>query len=231
MSEEENKSQSKWPLYISLVLVSIIIGSYFFLPNFQNFISEAYDVLSSGDEEKISQWVKQFGWWGPFVLVLAMTVQMAVLVVPTVLVMIVSVLAYGPVFGSVIILVGIFIASSIAYALGLALGAPVIEGFLGTKSNNKIKDFLHDYGLWAIIVVRFSPFLSNDAISLVAGIIKMGYWRFIGATMLGIFPLTVLIAYFGKSIDRMESGLIWLGSLSIVGFIIYVIWDKRRKKK
>lgn len=229
MAKEENQKKSNWPLYISLALVVITLGLYFLVPPFQDFIDEAYQVLSSGDEKKISQWVDQFGWWGPLVLILSMTVQMVVLVVPTILVMIVSVLAYGPILGSGIILAGIFIASSLAYALGYSLGTLLIENFIGRKKNDKVKGFLNDYGFWAIIVVRFSPFLSNDVISLVAGIMKMGYWRFIGATMLGIFPLTVLIAYLGKNIERMESGLIWLGGLSIVGFIVYVIWDKKRK--
>jgi uncharacterized membrane protein YdjX (TVP38/TMEM64 family) len=78
-------------------------------------------------------------------------------------------------------------------------------------------------------VVRFSPFLSNDAISLVAGMMKMGYWRFIGATMLGILPLTVLIAYFQET-ESLRPGLIWIGAISIAGFIGYVWWDKKRKK-
>jgi uncharacterized membrane protein YdjX (TVP38/TMEM64 family) len=228
-SDKENRSKSKWPLFFSLGLVIASFLLFFTVPAVEEFVTEAYEVLSSGDEARISDWVDQFGWAGPIVLILAMTAQMAVLVVPTPLVMVVSVLAYGPLAGSGIILAGIFIASSIAYALGWALGGPLVENFLGSKSKEKIKGFLKDYGFWAVMVVRFSPFLSNDAISLVAGMMKMGYWRFIGATMLGILPLTVLIAYFQET-ESLRPGLIWIGAISIAGFIGYVWWDKKRKK-
>ncbi|WP_143960944.1 TVP38/TMEM64 family protein [Litoribacter populi] len=230
MAEKKKLGKSKWPIYLSLVLVLGSVLLYFTIPAVKDFVTEAYEVLSSGDENRISEWVDQFGWTGPLVLIMAMTAQMVVLVVPTPLVMVVSVLAYGPIIGSAIILAGIFIASSIAYALGSALGNPMVEKFLGSKSKNNIKGFLLDYGFWAVVVVRFSPFLSNDAISLVAGIMKMGYWKFIGATMLGILPLTLLIAYFEEA-ERLRTGLIWIGTISIVGFIGYVWWDKKKKIK
>jgi len=226
----EKKSKSKWPLYLSVGLVVGVVLLYFTVPAVEEFTDEAIEVLSSGEEEEVSAWVDQFGWAGPLALILAMTLQMAVLVVPTVLVMVVSIMAYGPFFGSGIILAGIFIASSIAYGLGKSLGSPLIENFLGSKTKEKMKDALERYGFWAVIVFRFSPFLSNDAISLVAGIMKMGYWKFIGATMLGILPLTILIAIFGEQDEGMQTGLIWLGGISLAGFVAYVWWDWKREK-
>src|SRR5690606_40001541 len=124
--------------------------------------------------------------------------------------MVVSVIAYGPVKGALIILVAIFCASSIGYGIGAYFGTPLIDRLLGDRSKTKVQGFLEDYGFWAIIITRLSPFLSNDAISLVAGILKMGYWRFIGATMTGIIPLTLLIAYLGENNDRLINGLAWV---------------------
>src|SRR5690606_21819818 len=145
--------------------------------------------------------------------------QMFLLVIPTPLLMVVTVVAYGPYTGTAIILVAIFCASSIAYALGAYLGAPVMERFLGVESEKKVEGFLERYGFWAVIITRLSPFLSNDAVSFVGGILRMGYLRFIGATMLGIFPLTVLIAYLGENSDRLKTGLIWVSIISLIGFI------------
>jgi membrane protein YqaA with SNARE-associated domain len=94
-----------------------------------------------------------------------------------------------------------------------------------------IARFIEDYGFWAVIVTRLAPFLSNDAISFVAGMLRMGYWRFIGATLLGITPLTIFVAWLGEDNDRLKSGLIWASVISIVGFVAYVWWDRRRKKQ
>ena len=229
MIKEKNEKSSKWPLYLSIILGAAVILLYFLNPSVQQFFTESWDVLVSGDQQRIATWVEQFSWWGPLIIVLAMIAQMFLLVIPTPLLMVVTVVAYGPYTGTAIILVAIFCASSIAYALGAYLGAPVMERFLGVESEKKVEGFLERYGFWAVIITRLSPFLSNDAVSFVGGILRMGYLRFIGATMLGIFPLTVLIAYLGENSDRLKTGLIWVSIISLIGFIGYIWWDKRKR--
>lgn len=229
MTKEKNEKSSKWPLYLSIILGAAVILLYFLNPSVQQFFTESWDVLVSGDQQRIATWVEQFSWWGPLIIVLAMIAQMFLLVIPTPLLMVVTVVAYGPYTGTAIILVAIFCASSIAYALGAYLGAPVMERFLGVESEKKVEGFLERYGFWAVIITRLSPFLSNDAVSFVGGILRMGYLRFIGATMLGIFPLTVLIAYLGENSDRLKTGLIWVSIISLIGFIGYIWWDKRKR--
>ncbi len=224
----EHKSQSKVPLYLSIALLGGLVLLYFLVPSVQNFFKEAWNVLSSGNEQRISRWVSRFGWFGPVVIVLAFVAQMFLLVVPTPLLMVVTVIAYGPFAGAAIILGGIFLASSIGYGLGAMIGTPLVERLLGAKSEKKIEGFIEEYGFWAVIVTRISPFLSNDAISFVGGMLRMGYYRFIGATLLGIFPLTVLIAYLGENNQRLKTGLIWVSIISLLGFIAYVWWDKKR---
>lgn len=237
MSENEEKgldrpaSQSKWPLYLSVLLLAGLVIAYWLIPSVQEFFKEAWNVLTSEDEERISNWVSQFGWWGPFVIVLAMIAQMFLLVIPSPLLMVVTVLAYGPWLGVAIILVAIFCASSIGYTLGAFLGTPLVEKLIGPDTEKKILRFIDDYGFWAVIITRLSPFLSNDAISFVGGMLRMGYIRFIGATLIGIFPLAVLIAFLGESNERLKSGLIWVSIISLVGFVAYVWWDKKRNKK
>src|SRR5690606_5137706 len=125
----------------------------------------------------------------------------------------------------------LFRSSSAAYGIGAYFGTPLIKRLLGQKTKEKVEGFIEDYGFWAVIITRLSPFLSNDAISFVAGILQMGYWRFIGATMIGILPLTALIAYLGENNDRLIEGLIWVSAITLVGFIGYVWWDKKRTKR
>jgi len=228
MSEEKEQKQSKLPLYLSIVIVVSILLLYFLVPSVNAFFKEAWAALSSGDEQQVSQWVEQFSWWGPLIIIAAMIAQMFLLVIPTPLLMVVSVIAYGPWKGGAIILLAIYCASSVAYAIGAYFGTPLIERLLGEKSEKKVEGFIEDYGFYAIIVTRLSPFLSNDAISFVAGILRMGYWRFIGATMIGILPLTALIAYLGEDNDRLINGLLWVSVVSLAGFIGYVWWDKKR---
>ncbi|MBL3655243.1 TVP38/TMEM64 family protein [Fulvivirga sediminis] len=233
MADEENASvkKSKLPLILSVGLVVAVVLCYFLIPDVKQFCQEAWNVLLSEDKEKTSKWVSQFGAFGPVVIVLAMIVQMFLIVIPSPLLMVVSVLAYGPWWGSLIILVSVFCASSIGYIIGAYLGPPVVKKILGPKAEGKVESFLDEYGFWAVIVTRLSPFLSNDAISFVGGMLRVGYWKFIGATLIGITPLTIFIAYLGKNTDRLKTGMIWASVVSLVLFFVYVWWDKKRNKK
>lgn len=205
--------------------------AYFLIPDFRNFLQEAWLILGSGDEERIKEWVSRFGWVGPAVIILGMTFQMFLMVIPSLALMIVSVLAYGPWLGSLIILTAIFSASSIGYLIGTYFGTLVIKKLIGDKTEQKMENFIEDYGFWAVVIVRLNPMLSNDAISFVAGILNMGYWRFIGASLLGIAPLTAFIAVMGESTERMKTGFIWLSVVSVLLFLLYLWWDKKLRKK
>tara|TARA_R110002153_G_scaffold77970_3_gene199816 strand:+ start:287 stop:922 length:636 start_codon:yes stop_codon:yes gene_type:complete len=211
-------------------LVFGIVTSYFLIPEVKEFLDEAWSVLTSDDEERVQKWVSGFGWLGPIILVLAMIAQMFLLVVPSILLMVVSVLAYGPIWGSIIIIASVYAASTVGYFIGSYFGDTIVKRIIGKKSEKKVASFLDDYGFWAVIVTRLNPFLSNDAISFVGGLLRMGYWKFMGATLVGIAPLTAFIAIFGKSIDELKMGLLWGSVISLLAFGAYIWWDKKHKK-
>ncbi len=206
------------------------MAGYFTVPSIQQFFDEAWAVLKSGDNEKTKSWVEQFGAWGPLVLILAMIAQMFLIVIPSIMLMVVSILAYGPFWGSLIVFASVFCASSVGYVIGSLLGQGRVEKIIGHKSEKKVEKFLDDYGFWAVVVTRMNPLLSNDAISFVAGILGMSYWKFIGATLLGITPLTLFIAILGQHTDGLQQGLIYGSIVSLLVFGGYVYWDKKIRK-
>lgn len=203
--------------------------AYFFIPSVKSFLDETWNVFTSGDEGHAHEWVQQFGFWGPVVVVLAMVVQMFLIVIPTPILMVMAILAYGPVWGSLILLIAEFTASSVGYFIGKYFSSST-EKLIGHKTLKKTEGFINDYGFWTVVVIKLCPFLSNDAISFVAGILKMGYWKFIGASLLGIFPLILLIAYLRENYEIMDEGLLWASIVSIVLFAGFVWWDKKNAK-
>ena len=229
MNKSSSPKKSKLPLYLSLLLVAILVISYFAVPPVNDFFKEAWSVLTSDDEARVKKWVEDFGWFGPVVIVVAMIVQMFLLVIPTILLMIVSTLAYGPIWGSIINFTAVIIASSVGYAIGKYLGLSFIERLLGEKTTKKITTFIENYGFWAVVITRINPFLSNDAISFVAGILKMNYWKFISATAVGITPLILLIAITGQNTDSLKTGLLYGSIASLIVFGGYIWWDKKRR--
>lgn len=229
--EEHENGQSRLPLYFSILLIAAIITAYFIVPEFNQFARQAYEVLTSDDDAKIEQWVGQYGFWGPFIIILAMVAQMFLLVIPTFLLMVVSVIAFGPVWGTLITLIAVLTASTIGYSIGAYLGPKTVGKLIGGKTEKKLREYVGRYGIWAVIIARIAPFLSNDAVSFVGGLVRMGYWKFIMATLAGITPLALLIAYLGESNDRLVSGLIWVSVVCIIAFALYIVYDQRKKKK
>ena len=231
MNKSSSPKKSKLPLYLSLLLVAILVICYFAVPPVNDFFNEAWSVLTSDDEARVKKWVEDFGWFGPVVIVVAMVIQMFLLVIPTILLMIVSTLAYGPIWGSIINFIAVIIASTVGYTIGKYLGLSFIERLLGEKTTKKITTFIQEYGFWAVVITRINPFLSNDAISFVAGILKMNYWKFISATAVGITPLILLIAITGQNTDSLKTGLLYGSIASLIIFGGYIWWDKKRKSK
>jgi uncharacterized membrane protein YdjX (TVP38/TMEM64 family) len=223
---DEGVKQSKWPLAFTALVIAALVAAYFFFPAFQDTLKEGWAVITSGEEERISRWVGQFGLWGPFFIVLAMVAQMFLVVVNVVALMLVAILAYGPFWGSLIAIVAVLVAASFGYIIGRSVGEAWISKLIGSKNNQRISGFIANYGVWTVIIARVSPFLSNDAVSFAAGLAGMGFIRFMGATVAGIIPLTVLLAWLGENNDRLKSGLIWVSAVSVVALIGYIVYDK-----
>lgn len=220
---------------ISYILTAtIILGliiAYFTYPPFGDFIDKTWDILLSKDEERIRDYFKGFGFWGPVAIVVLMILQIFLVVFPSWLPMVVAVLAYGFIGGVFISVAGVFLASSLGYAIGRLLGEGNLAKVLGEKKNKKVNNMVKEYGFWAVALFRVSPFLSNDAISIIAGMLTMGYRRFILATLTGIIPLAIAIGYFAEDPETLKNGLYWIGGAGLVLYGLYIYVDRRKQKK
>ncbi|MFW5775455.1 MAG: TVP38/TMEM64 family protein [Chitinivibrionales bacterium] len=219
------------PVVVTLLIVGGLIAGYFFVPSVRAFAREAWRVLTSEDRQQIERWVSQFGVAGVAILLVFFLVQMFAFVLPSWFLIIVSVLAYGPVWGGIIALSGILLAAAVAYFFGRLFSKLTIQKLVGRKKERKMRLYLDTYGFWLVVIFRLAPFLSNDVISFVAGLASMSYSRFILATAIGITPLITLIAFLGETNQRLRNGFIVATIVSIIGFGFYVWWDKTQQRK
>jgi uncharacterized membrane protein YdjX (TVP38/TMEM64 family) len=227
--DKPKSSADKVFLYVPLSVIAALIASYFIFPAFQGGINEAFEVLTSKDNDRISTWVKQFGILGPIVLLFAMTVQMFMFVIPNILLFIIAIICYGPIWGSLICLTGVFTSSSLGYFIGRKLGSRAMNRFVSEKVQEKIGIFVKRYGFKAIAIARLSSLIS-DGLGFAAGILKMNYRKFILATMAGITPVVVLIAIYGRN-GKVERALIWIAGISLLLLVAYIFIDRRRQRQ
>ncbi|MBD3317150.1 MAG: TVP38/TMEM64 family protein [Chitinivibrionales bacterium] len=219
------------PMLVSVSIGMVVVLAYIFYAPFREFLHDSWKVLTSGDRRRIEEWTLAFGVWGPLILMVFFLGQMFAFVLPSWLLIVVSILAYGPFLGGAIALGGIVFATTVAYVIGRSLNELALQQLVGKKPERTMKWYLNRYGFWVVVIFRLAPFLSNDIISYVAGLIAMSYPRFIGATVLGISPLIALIAYLGETTERLRTGFVVVSIVSLVGFAFYVWWDRKQMRK
>src|SRR5690606_8179779 len=180
---------------ISILFLFVFFACYFGIPSFNSAIREAFNVLVSGDKELIRDWVSQFGIWGPLVIILAMVASMFLFVFPNLLLLFISSVSYGPLWGSVISVVAVFVSSTVAYLIGYWVGPALLRKILNEKTRTKLTQLIKDYGIGAIILFRLSPVLSNEAISFIPAFLRMNYSRFIDRKSTRLNSSHVKISY------------------------------------
>lgn len=218
--------------YISGLVLVALVALYFVSDPFQNFIHDTVDVLLSEDTERTKNYFEEFGLWGPIVLILFIIFQMFLIVFPSWLPIIVAVMAYGLWLGVLISLTGVFLASTIGYYIGRKLKGAILNRIFGEEKMEKMDFWISNYAYGSVVLFRISPFLSNDGISFIAGMLQMKYRKFMAATMTGMVPLAFAIGLFSEDIDTLENGMYWIGGAGLVfyGIYIYIDYKKRRKK-
>lgn len=185
----------------------------------------------SEDHDRIQEYFKDFGFWGPVAIILFIVLQMFLLIFPSWLPIIVAVLAYGFWAGVLINLAGIGIASTLGYFIGDKLKKTLFRNFMSEKKSEKMEFWISNYGFGTVVLFRISPFFSNDSISFIAGIFNMKYKKFMAATYTGMIPLSLAVGYFSQDFERMEEGLYWVGGVGFVLYAIYVYIDHKKRKK
>jgi len=219
------------PIIITVFIISGLILCWFLSPNIKSVSKEAWDVLCSGNREQLRDWVSQFGTAGVIFLFFFFLVQMFAFVIPSWALVIVSVLAYGPVIGGIVALAGSVLAASVAYWIGRLFSEFTIKKLLEQRAEKKMRVYLQRYDFWVVVIFKMAPFLSNDIISYTAGLVSMSFPRFLLASVVGTSPLVILIAFLGETNERLWNGFFLVSVISIIGFIIYVWWDQRQQAK
>ena len=169
----------------------------------------------------IQENVHRFGAWGPIALVGLMVLATIFSPIPNSLITLAIGATYGPLWGSVIAIVGAFLAAMLAFYLSKKFGSSFVEKYI--PHTHMIHDFFKENAFFTIFILRIIPSISFDMVSYGAGLTSMSYRTFALATLLGILPGTISIVLVGAGLT-FDSGLSWIGiglyALLIVGGVI-----------
>ena len=213
-----------------LGLIAALLLSYALIPAVRDAALEAYRLLASDDRSALQAWVQGFGWWGPVLIVALMIAQTLLSFVPMILILLVSVMAYGPIYGALLGWFGAIVAALLGYGIGLVFGSSIAERFVTPGIRALIEGNVRRYGAWAILALRLSPLVPSDGVSFVAGLVRMRLLPFTLATIAGVTPIAAAVGYFGSSIERLQLGIVVVTAVSLIGLVSFVLYDRAKRR-
>ena len=157
--------------------------------------------------------------WGPLIYILVYAIRPLILF-PSTLLTLAGGFVFGPVLGVVYTIVASNISSTIAFFVGRYFGGGL---FKDDGSDNWVQRYarrMRENSFETVMVMRFI-FLPYDAVSYLAGFLRIRYWLFILATALGSIPGTLAFIGFGASIEQFDGSIPKLNPV-ILGFSIAI---------
>jgi uncharacterized membrane protein YdjX (TVP38/TMEM64 family) len=178
------------------------------------------------------------GLWGPLAIVGLMAVAIVMTPIPSGPLAMVAGAAYGPLWGTVYVVLGAQVGAVIAFWLARALGHEVLYRW------ERIRPLLRQLGksesqTWLMAIVfasRLVPFISFDGVSYAAGLTPLAFWRFAVATLVGVVPVAFLLAYFGERLWVSDSDWVFIllglaGVVTALPVAAKLLWNRHQKLK
>ncbi len=143
-------------------------------------------------------------WWAPLALIAGYLLLCPVGMPPTPL-MVTGGVVFGPLYGTLYNLVGIFLGAGSTYFLGRHLGHDLVAHLAGKHMKRVERALTRRGGLWSMAGVRFLPlpFLLVNYGAALAGI-RPGL--FLGSSLLGFSLSVPVFTYFASAIARAATG-------------------------
>lgn len=173
------------------------------------------------------------GFWGPLIYIGLYALRPLILFPSTILTL-AGGFVFGPVLGVIYTIVASNISSTIAFFVGHYFG----EGLLRDDGSDGIIQRyarrMRENSFETVMIMRFI-FLPYDAVSYLAGFLRIKYWSFILATALGSIPGTMAFVGFGASIETFNGAIPKLNPVtlgfSVAIFIVSIALSRIFKKR
>jgi len=100
-------------------------------------------------------------------------------------------------------LAGIALELALTYGLGVFLGGAYVQGLLaGSKGGRKLLEMQDKRGFAVLFTVRLLPVFPIDFAGLYFGSVRVPFWKYLAASLLGLLPRVSLFTVFGEAARR-----------------------------
>ena len=214
---------------VTVALLAVLLVIYLVSDAFRGEVNRAVGVLGSGDTGALRDYILSYGAWAPVVSAALMILQALAAFLPSFLLGLANGLAFGAFWGGMLSLVSAALAAAISFGIARAAGRAPVEALVGRESLGAADGWFERYGAYAVLVARLIPFVSFDAISYAAGLTRMGFWRFLGATTIGMAPATFVYSYLGERAPQYTGVFIVVFGVVVAAAVVAAVVRRRRR--
>mgnify|MGYP004629456431 CR=1 FL=1 len=223
---------SKGMQYYKLFLVLNILGFISLLIYYFGLKYDAFKFLSSPTE--IKNLILSTGSLGVLVFIFIQISQVVCVPIPSVIIVLVGTLIYGPALCALFCSIGVLLGSYLAFGIGKTFGKKFVSWIIG---KNKLEHFIRLLSgkekLFLTIAFIF-PFFPDDVLCMVAGVSSLTFKEFFKVSTLtrpiGVIFLCYLGGGFFSGLKDNLFVMILLITLAVIAGIVLLIVLKKRKK-
>ncbi|RDK11230.1 VTT domain-containing protein [Cupriavidus lacunae] len=158
----------------------------------------------------------------------------AMTMLPVTLLILVTVVVFGPLYGAVLALCGTVLSTGAGYLAGRLLGRNAVRRF-GGRGLNRVSHQLGKHGVVAMVVLRLMPIAPFSLVNLVVGASRISLRDCLIGTALGMLPGIVVSALLVNRVAAAahDPGLVTFALLALVLLVpgsLLVLLRRRRRR-
>jgi uncharacterized membrane protein YdjX (TVP38/TMEM64 family) len=168
---------------IYIIIFIILIAFSVFLLYYNYFVDDTFIYIL------VAKWfvnpIWKLGFIGIFLFIAIMGIQGLLVPIPSEVVLLATGIIWGWFLGGIMGIIGSMAAASLCFYVSRRGGRPLAKKFIGEKGIDMADDLIRKYGIKAIIVSRFIPFISFDVISYASGLVDIDFKKYSIGTLIG----------------------------------------------
>jgi uncharacterized membrane protein YdjX (TVP38/TMEM64 family) len=207
------KKQAKNYVSGLLFLVVLVLVGWIYREQVVNFIELIRD------KEAIGQLLSQIGVWGPLVFLLLLAVQVVTALLPAHGLMVAAGYLYGFFGGALLNLIGIVIASQLAFLLARYAGQSRVRQMIPDGIRTRWEPVVKRQGLFFFTLIFWFPVIPSNITNYIGGISPISFWAFLAASFVGRLPgvlLITAIGAYGLELSLQQWGLVGLLGILLI---------------
>jgi len=167
--------------YIAIFLILVVLSVALLIYN--------YFIDSTFIFKLVAEWfvnpVYKLQLIGILLFIIIMAIQGLLVPIPSEVVLLATGMIWGWFFGGIFGIIGSMAAGLLCFYISRKGGRPLVEKFVGAKTLDFADDLIQKYGMKAIIISRFIPFISFDVISYASGLVEIDVKKYSLGTFIG----------------------------------------------